>query len=337
MALLWLEGFEGYGTSTGLAPKPTGILGRKYQIGSESSTDIEIGRFGGYSLEFTSSTPWIRTPPITTNDTIIVGYALYMRNINETNIITLYDDTTSGVSVKLDNGVYVIYRGATEIGRGFLTIGLYKWFYVELKVKCNDTTGTFELRVGGKVIASGSGLDTKAGTDLYYSRVLFGNSSNDSYRIDDIYICDGSGSDNNDFLGDVRVAILQPDGAGNSSDFTPLSGNNYENVDENPSDDDTTYVESSTSTNKDLYTCDNVTSSDIKGIHICTQCRETDGTPFSLITPIRSNSTDYDDSSQAVGGTSYTNLSRIAETDPDTGSAWTDTNLNAAEFGIKVE
>jgi hypothetical protein len=51
---------------------------------------------------------------------------------------------------------------------------------------------------------------------------------------------------------------------------------------------------------------------------------------------IRSNSTDYDDSSQAIASTDYLFINRISEVDPNTSAAWTDTNLNSAEFGIKV-
>ena len=32
MALLWVDGFENYGTSTGSAPSPAGIMARKYNV-----------------------------------------------------------------------------------------------------------------------------------------------------------------------------------------------------------------------------------------------------------------------------------------------------------------
>ena len=62
MALLWIEGFEGFGTTTGAAPKPAGAMGRKYPfIAQEGSMDIETGRDGGYCIEL-ATTAWFGTP-----------------------------------------------------------------------------------------------------------------------------------------------------------------------------------------------------------------------------------------------------------------------------------
>jgi hypothetical protein len=38
--------------------------------------------------------------------------------------------------------------------------------------------------------------------------------------IDDLYVCDSTGSTNNTFLGDVRVDTVRPIGAGNYSEFS---------------------------------------------------------------------------------------------------------------------
>ena len=50
MALLWIDGFEGHGTTDDAIPAPTGILRRRYityRDGSSSSyTKIKTGRFG---------------------------------------------------------------------------------------------------------------------------------------------------------------------------------------------------------------------------------------------------------------------------------------------------
>ncbi len=337
MALLWVDGFDNYGTSTGVAPSPTNIVGGRYEVVDEDDLDTETGRNGtGYSLEFATGAPSIKTPVLTANDTVIIGVAFQIRTNNVTDILSLYDGSTEGVNVTFFSNTFTIRRGVTTLGTGSFNIGLFKWYWLELKVKCNGATGTYDLRIGETSIASDTGLNTKAGANNFHDKVLFGNSASDFYRIDDLYICDASGASNNDFLGNVKVTDLRPDGAGNTTEFTPLAGANYLSVDEQLIDKDTTYVESSTSTNKDTYTYDNITATNIKGIEIITCCRESDASAFSLINVTRSGGTDYDSSSQAIGGTDYVFRSNVIEQDPNTAAAWTDTNLNAAEFGIKV-
>ena len=77
MALLWLEGFESIGTSTGVAPAPTNVLAGKYtDVGAESFMDIEAGRGSGKCLQFYATTCKFRTPILsTTNTTLIIGFA----------------------------------------------------------------------------------------------------------------------------------------------------------------------------------------------------------------------------------------------------------------------
>ena len=52
---------------------------------------------------------------------------------------------------------------------------------------------------------------------------------------------------------------------------------------------------------------------------------------------MKSGGTNSDGSSVAIGGTTFRTITpRILETDPNTSSAWTDSNVDAAEFGVKV-
>jgi hypothetical protein len=108
-------------------------------------------------------------------------------------------------------------------------------------------------------------------------------------------------------------------------------------VNENPCDEDTSYVEESTASVTDLYDYDALpTLGDIYGLQINTVCRETDATTFSLITPIESGGTQYDDLAQIVGTTDWLTVIRLAEEDPDTSTAWTASGVNASKFGVKV-
>ena len=86
------------------------------------------------------------------------------------------------------------------------------------------------------------------------TRVNFDNTQT-QMRFDDVYLVDTS-APNGDFLGDVRVAYLAPNGNGASSQFVGSDLNSVDNyllVDEVPANDDTDYVQSDVLNNIDTY------------------------------------------------------------------------------------
>jgi hypothetical protein len=343
MALLWIEGCEGFGTSAGNAPSPAGIVARKYTTdGQESNWNIETGRLGGYSLQLDYTGSYVQSPALTTDATIIVGFAIKFKALGSTTFLSLYNGETFGMSLKLTAGGEIsIYRSLTLLET---TVGLAvvadTWYYIEFKVTCNNTTGSYELRVGGINVASDSGVDTQAGTNAYHDRFRVSSSASSSYAItfDDLYCLDGSGAVNNDFLGNMRVIAIRPDGDTVANAWTRSAGaENFDLVNENICDDDTGYVESAVSTTKDLYTYDAIAdlADSIKGLQINTVCRETDANSFSLVTVAKLGATESDSSAAVLGTTNYVTKIRLMETDP-TGNAWTIANIDSSEFGIKV-
>ena len=343
--LLWIEGFEGFGTSVGNAPDPVGIVERKYSTdtGTSSNWYITLGRLGGFSLYMSYAGAYMQSPALTTNATMVVGFAVKFKALGTNTFLSLYDGTTQGMNLRLTAGGEVaIYRGGTvletTVGLG-LTAGA--WYYMEFKVLCaNSPGGTYELRVGGINVASDSGLDTEAGSNAYHDRFRLSNSASSTYTasFDDLYCLNGSGAVNNDFLGNMRVIALRPDGDTAANAWTRSGGaENFDLVNEDICDDDTGYVESAVSTTKDLYTYDAVASlaDSIKGVQINTMCRETNANSFSLVTVAKLGATESNSAAAAIGTTNYVTKTRLMETDP-TGNAWTIANVDAAQFGIKV-
>jgi hypothetical protein len=342
MALLWVDGFEGYGTSIGAAPSPTGVIARRYiDVITESILDVENGRISGRCLELLGNTTGFSTPALTTNDTLIVGLAFKLNSAVVTNkLVHLYDGVTKGVNLhSVNGGELELYRGATLLDT---TSGLgltgNTWYWLEMKIKCHDTSGEYEVRIAENNVMSGNSVDTKAGTNNYHDRVYIRVDYGSTFHVDDFYVCDITGSYNNDFLGNCRVTAIFPDGDDTTGWTTVQPGpNHWEAVDETVVDDDTTYVQESTVNNKDYYDYANASGiGEIKGIQINTDCRETDATTFDLITPIKSGATEDDDTAQTIGSTDYITLRRVSEEDPNTSNTWTTANLNAAKFGVKV-
>lgn len=345
MALLWVDGFEGYRTVCGLFDGVLGgrLLRRYADMGLTDGRHLIVaGRFSTYALQIHSDgSGYLTTYALTTDDTIIVGVAIqptvFGGGSANWRIISLYDGSQQGVNLRYEYGELSLYRDTTLLGTtSGLNFGLNQWRYIELKVKCNDSTGTYEVRSGGTNVLSASGVDTKAGTNNYHDIVkLWGYGG--YYIFDDYYICDSSGSDNTDFLGNVRVDDIYPNGDGSVAWTKSGGSTNYENVDETPlADDDTSYVEDTVSTNTDLYDYGSISGvGAIKGLQINTDCRETDATSYSLITPIDLGGNQSDDSAQAISSSTYLTLMRVSERDPDT-NLWTISNINSAQFGVKV-
>ncbi len=341
MALLWVDGFEGYGTSLGSAPSPSGIIARRYQgVISESSIDIETGRISGYCLEMPAYNNRLRTPVLTTDDTMIVGIAIKFNSHNILTFLALYDGTTKGVNFRARAGLSAIEIrcGSTLIGTSDLINMLTgHWYYFEVKVKCHDTNGEYEVRFGGETIASATGVNTKAGSNDYHDEVRIGHIDETSVSpfFDDFYVCDSTGSKNNDFLGNIHILSLYPDGDSSIQWSRSGGSTNYENVDEAIVNDDTDYVEDTATNNMDLYTYDDISSvGTIMGVQINTECKD-DLTPYTLIIPMELSGNQSDDAGQVINSTSYSTKMRIVENDPN-GNDWTTTNLSAATFGVKV-
>lgn len=345
MSLLWIDGFDSYGASVGSQVSPTDILAQKYATAAVSAAQrVGEGLWSGYSLALynpaDASTP--STPLINTDATIIVGFWFrtnYTSNYTRS-VLALRDGSSVDVELFLDitNGrLIVVTAGVTRASVSYTNLNT--WQFIELKATISDS-GSWELRVGGATVASGS-HDTRAGTNNYCNNVQLGSTGNVNFAFfyDHLYICNGAGSTNNNFLGQVKVATIRPSADTAEKDWTAQSGSDhYTMVDEEVADVDTTYIEASMTGDFDLFDYGNPSSigSTIHGVQINTDCKETDATAYSLQTTIKSSSTVSDDTAQAIASAGYKTLRRISTTDPATGSAWTSSGINAAQFGVKV-
>lgn len=339
MALLWIEGFEGFGTALGGAPSPTGIVGRKYPNSTgESSMNIESGRGGtGYCVEFNLIANILQSPPLTTDSTCVLGLAWKFLLDGEVGAMCyLMDGISYGVNIMLNaSGTLSVRAGSTVLGTTTNVVTVNTWYYFELKVLCNATTGTVDLYVNGSNWLTLSGVDTKAGANNYHdSFLLYGQPK--PCMFDDVYFLDGTGSVNNDVLGNRKVVAISPNAAGDDSDWTPSAGSNYQNVDDGALlDEDTTYNETSTNAHQDLFNYGNLPAnvSSVDGIQINTETRVTAGT-MDISAVSKTGTTTDTGSAVTVTSTSYVSTVRVIEEDPDTATAWTPGGVDGAQFGV---
>jgi hypothetical protein len=128
-----------------------------------------------------------------------------------------------------------------------------------------------------------------------------------------------------------------PNGAGASSGWTPSAGSNYQNVDEQPNDGDTTYNSTTTVGAEDTYACPASVPAGcaVYAVAVEADVRKDDAGTNDADALLRSGGVNYASGSPLSLTTQYQRLTRIWKTDPATGAQWTVANANASQPGVK--
>ena len=138
------------------------------------------------------------------------------------------------------------------------------------------------------------------------------------------------------------VLTLRPNGAGDLTENTlyPNSGEeNWEDVDEEVADDDSTYVESNSpgSSTRDLYTIPTTSlSGTINSITIYVRMKIDLYTTYDNYILLKTHSTLYESDSITVDSKDWTNSNAVWTTNPYTGSAWTWDEINTLQIGVSL-
>jgi hypothetical protein len=349
MTLQFIEGFNALADYT---ERFSGYVGTGVEL------DTSVVRTGTQSIKFISLTGTNRLSiPTESKQQIVFGCAVRFTEslTNYTNYLDAFlhfrsnRDDIIGWVANTDAGLLAMgtKTGTSTyplLGTSSSGLSINTWHYLEVKFTVSASTAENDLVImvdDQEVLNIASGQDTNFGS-VYINEVNFSSLHNsvETYY-DDMYVLDSGGSINNDFLGDSQVGIIYPDGNGNYSQFVGSDGNSTDNyllVDEAQHDSDATYVEQSGIGNRDSYTFQDLEGviETIHGLSVCTASTKDVGQRTGKVF-CRQLGVDYDggEFGPASSG-SYTVSEHIFETDPSTSSAWTETGVNAAEFGIKV-
>lgn len=352
MALLWVDGFDKYGDTDGAAASPAGIMRIRYHQQQERIYTY-TGRFGGYAIvSYWDSSAWVQTPALTTDDTLIVGFSMYCpdpHNAGEflqlRSAHNFVSETVGGIGVTLnaDRSLTIKRGSATLASSSAGVVPLDSWVSFELKLVCDNTTGSYEVDIDGVDVLSATGVDTQHSTDSFHDVVRFCGAQASTVpdlglKIDDFWVCDSTGSVNNDFLGSgYFVATISPNADGDDADWTPSTGNTHYTLVNEDVQVDTNYVEDDTATNLDLFEYESLPSiSDIKGVQAVTEIQTTEPNAWTIKTVVKHSSTEDADAGQTVGTDSLKSLCRVMETNPVTTNAWTVSDVDNLQAGIEV-
>lgn len=351
MAGRWAEGFESHTVNT--------QQGRKYAIQTGGMSQAAGRTFGNAGAPGTGGAILV-TPSMGSNNTWIIGFGCFVNTHNtglNSSAQGMYFE--SGVNEQFHieiistNGVgyrIALYRGATLLAEtGNFPFAV--WQYFELKVLINTTTGTYELRRNGVVEFSGTGANTalngNTGADVFAFR--WTSNLSPVLRLDDIYICDGSGSKNNDFLGPriVEAVTVTANGATNqwTNDATGVpDANNFDQMnDSGGSATDETgaggTISSDTNGHLDLYTMSDLQqiTGNIDFVFLGVQAAMAAAGSRTLKFKFRHNgTTNADGNSFVVNSTVYDEFIQVWDDNPVTAVAWDVADIDAAQFGIEV-
>lgn len=237
-----------------------------------------------------------------------------------------------------------VYRAGTLIAQsanpGLLPLN--QWFFMEAKVTLHGSAGSAQVKINGIPVIEASGLNT--GTPGYFDRIRMTAQVYDSGTtwVDDLIAGDDTGPYNIVPPGDARVEYLRPIGAGSKTEFTPLSGSNWGNVDELQSFNDADYNSSPNTGDTDLFAMSNMSGNGlIHGVRTVLRARKDDA-GYRKIRPELYKSNGVGNTPRLYGGLdqavadSFGYTRQIFELSPDTGAAWTVDEITDLQYGYSV-
>lgn len=170
---------------------------------------------------------------------MVAGVAYYITAFTNNQVIMAFNNASAGdqCDIRMNNfGQLFFTRNGTALGAGAPTLStssilLNTWQYIEFKASFSITgTGTCEVRVNAAVFLSLSSLTnattTAKGFSTFFSSAnIAGNAARDFYVLDTDNSSGGSSNPNNNYLGDVTVEEVYPNGAGVHSAWTQATNN----------------------------------------------------------------------------------------------------------------
>ncbi len=331
--IVWIDGFDHYTAAQSI---------RKY---SAAISAMGTGRFTGQTANYTSN---VNSEKVftTTSSAWRVGFAV---KINSTTTAIQIFKLRDGANEQVDIGTSLtrqlrITRNGTQLGVSTQTLNISQWYYVEWYVVISDSISSNQCYAkldGADAINMTAGTDTR-NTATTADRFAISGQGSNNIEIDDLVVSMMDTTTSPTFLGDLRVQTLFPNADGNYSQFVGSDGNstnNYQLVDDTTTVNDADYSGSSTVSNKDSYNIENLTFTpgSIKAAKITSCMRRDDAGAKTGRVFFRTGGSDYESGDITPASSGFVFEGYIAELNPGTASAWTASDINALEIGIKVQ
>jgi hypothetical protein len=339
MALIRIDSFDHFDTTSGLEQKNWA------HSGVDIAVAVTEGRRGGGCLNGAGGVGNFYTLSLdneVTDPLFVIGTATRLTSSTQAdNVYRLRGPANESIA-----RLYVTASGAVGLENYVTTttavsadgvVDLNTYAYIEMVYFKDNTTGYIQGWKDGVKVVEITAEDTDNSVNvanIFMDKVAGGR----QYQ-DDLYCLDGTGTTNNARLGDVRVDVHYPDADGTTTDFIPfVAGSNFEMVDEQYVDDDTTFIEAGTINAQEYHTVPDPTlGTVIYGVQHVVSHRKTDAGTVTL--NLKSNKpagSGVKIHTQDTSGDNYAMTTAIFDTDPDDSATWSDSRIGATEWGFSI-
>jgi hypothetical protein len=340
-AYQFCDGFDNYNSASALYDTTNG----------STSFSTSYRRFAppaglpGQGIKFAPGlSSWILKNLKSNQPTLIIKVAVNFLTLPTTGgggFMQLADNGSDQVTLCLNpNGSLALYRGRGISGTllvtsspGIITGG--QWYGIEMEVTINSSTGSASVWVNGIQVINATGLNTSGDDNAYTNQIGIGDFNNvfgSGVYMDDFRVWDATGSTQNAPLGvDSQLVTKLPSGAGASTGWTPNgAAANWQCVDDNPPDGDTTYVSSSAASTADAYAMPSAGFTAAPYMVVArSYVRNAGGSPTMQIGVSSSGTTGGGTAFAPTG--SYAFADTCIALDPHTSAAWTAAGADAAQ------
>jgi len=271
-------------------------------------------------------------------DTMILQFWMRTSDVSTQEIIRA-QELGSGVSharyrIK-SSGELEITNNTTVIGTSVNTFSVDTWYYIQIESFIDNSVGTHVVKVDGVEWLNITATDTQNGGVGVIDTLLFQTSAAVDFA--DMILADDSGTDFNSMsANELSILPLMPNAAGDDTDWTPSTGDNFETVNEDPLS-ETDYNESSTDTHKDTHNLDASAGVNTMICFIPFAVAEMTAADAASINGVAKHST-----SEAAGPDELLVQNRLkmfqsfAYDNPSTSSAWSVSEVDAALAGYEL-
>lgn len=219
----------------------------------------------------------------------------------------------------------------TDTQKTTFVVAYDQWHEFEYRVHVLSSTVTWALWVDGVQLLSGTFTVT---TSAVFSNIICDSSGG---VIADLYVTDSYLMSTTN--GTWRILVLNTTDNGGADGFTPLANENWQEVMDNPPDEDVSY-NYATSEKKDLYEYSQIGLTPVPtvlGVQIVARVKNVDADDAGCQIPLVSESTEIDYPASGtieVDNSTYSFYCKALLQNPVTSAAWTMDDINAIQAGF---
>lgn len=362
--LIFAESFGAYGTKAAM------LQGFWNELGGEWDLSTARVRTGTHALRASNpiNDSVARRNLVAGADNGAVGYAFFLSQNPVTDagnghtsdgvlllcqFLNSSNDSQVSITANTD-GTISAYRGgarggisfnATLLGQSTQRFAAGAWNHFEAYCRCDDVSGSVEVRLNGVTALSLAGIDTDMRGDGVISQFAIGSAVAGAQPLDggtmdvaDLFAWDDTGSSVNDFVGDRKVYLLMPDSDTAQEDWQLSGGvDSFALLNLIPADDGDSYIftdpeSPAPQTEVGLEDLPGDVVS-VSGVFVAARASKTDAGDAVLVLGVDAGTLGVG-ADHAVN-TTFSYYGDAFGEDPDTGAPWTIDAVNAAKVSIQ--